>query len=168
MIPSLIIMALFIGAGIYFFFTDVTMDERPYKQYHFQNAQFSVQEYYALMEKDVYEQKIKGLKVTRYSYREGGIFSFKREYLTITFNALYIEVCAFHFGSGLSVTCRHGMKTYVRNILESKSFFNRVIKAIFFPQTAYRLDTEQAYKNNVDACVTAAINSLTSSQGIRQ
>lgn len=62
--------------------------------------QYSTQDYYAQLEQALQPHQIPNVSVSRVEYREGGVFSAKRQYLRIQCDRLVFDICGAPFGSG--------------------------------------------------------------------
>lgn len=65
---------------------------------------YSTLEYYKQIEEAVSQLQIEGLKVSRVEWKEGGMFSAKREYLRIQRDRLVFDICGAPFGTGYFVS----------------------------------------------------------------
>lgn len=136
--------------------------------HHFNNLQFSTQEFYALVEIKLKEENIKGIHLERVSYTEGGIFSSKREYLRISRKGLIFDICAAPFGKGFFVSWWHGESVgFIKDLLAKIPVVGPVIVKVSSLKTFYQMDTEQMYKEVVKSCVQNAIEEITSSKGVK-
>ena len=70
------------------------------------NFNFSPQEFYEAIEKELQARKIPGMKIAREDFAEGGLLSDKRIYLRLFRERLAIYTCAAPFGSGYFFSCR--------------------------------------------------------------
>ena len=70
------------------------------------NFSTSTQEFYAAVEKELKEQQVPDLKISRVEFSEGGFFSGKREYLRMTREHLVFDICAAPFGVNYFFSCR--------------------------------------------------------------
>jgi len=64
------------------------------------------QEFYASVEQGLAASTIPGLKVSRFSFREGGLLSDKRIYLRMIRERLAFDICAAPFGTHFFFSCR--------------------------------------------------------------
>jgi len=65
-----------------------------------EGLQTSVQEFYGLLEEALARRSIPGAQVSRVEHQEAGILSSNREYLRVTREGLYFDICAAPFGTG--------------------------------------------------------------------
>ena len=66
----------------------------------------STTEFYASVEKELQEQKVPGLEISRVDFSEGGLLSDKRTYLRMTRERLVFDICAAPFGTNYFYSCR--------------------------------------------------------------
>src|ERR1035441_2983248 len=66
----------------------------------------STAEFYAAVEKELQEQKVPGLEISRLDFSEGGLLSDKRVYLRMTRERLVFDICAAPFGTNYFYSCR--------------------------------------------------------------
>jgi hypothetical protein len=70
------------------------------------NFSFSTQDFYSAVEKELVEQKVPGLEISRQEFSEGGLLSTKREYLRMIRERLVFDICAAPFGANFFFSCR--------------------------------------------------------------
>lgn len=75
-----------------------------------ENLQFSSQEFYSRVEKALEDRQIPNLKVSRVDWKEGGMFSARREYLRLQRERLVFDICAASFGTSFFVSLWFGQK----------------------------------------------------------
>ena len=63
------------------------------------NFNASTVEFYTAVEKELNEQKVPGLEISRVDFSEGGLLSDKRTYLRMTRERLVFDICAAPFGT---------------------------------------------------------------------
>jgi hypothetical protein len=137
-------------------------------QHHFENLQFSTQEFYTLAEQKIKLEDIKGIKTMRITYAEGGIFSSKREYLRISRNELIFDICAAPFGKGFFISWWHGESAgAIKDVLAKIPVIGQYLVNLASLKTYYQLDTEQMFKEVVKSCVLKSIEEISASKGIR-
>jgi hypothetical protein len=69
-----------------------------------ENLQTSSLDFYAAIERDIKKREVPEVATSRVEYREGGIFSAKREYLRVERNNLAFDICGAPFGTGYFVS----------------------------------------------------------------
>lgn len=66
----------------------------------------SPQEFYAALERELQARKVPGLAIAREEISEGGMLSYRREYLQLTRERLIFYICAAPFGTRFYFSCR--------------------------------------------------------------
>jgi hypothetical protein len=66
----------------------------------------STADFYTAVEKELQEQKVPGLEISRVDFSEGGLLSDKRTYLRMTRERLVFDICAAPFGTNYFYSCR--------------------------------------------------------------
>jgi hypothetical protein len=95
---------------------------------------FAPQEFYQLIEKELAERKIPGLKLSPVEYSEGGLLSDQRLYLRMIRERLAFDLCAAPFGSGFFFSCRSVYSPVVLrfwHVLAVLIFFNLTFGLLF-------------------------------------
>ncbi|MEI8233302.1 MAG: hypothetical protein WCH57_01305 [Verrucomicrobiota bacterium] len=64
------------------------------------NFESSTADFYAAVEKELADAKVPGLEISREEFAEGGLLSFKREYLRMRRERLVFDICSAPFGTG--------------------------------------------------------------------
>src|ERR1017187_1933844 len=72
------------------------------------NFNASTVEFYTAVEKELNEQKVPGLEISRVDFAEGGLLSDKRTYLRMTRERLVFDICGAPFGTNYFYSCRFG------------------------------------------------------------
>jgi len=100
------------------------------------NFNFSPQEFYEAIEKELETRKIPGMEISREEFAEGGLISDKRIYLRLFRERLALYTCAAPFGSGYFFSCRTVyVPALVRlwHIVAALVFFNIVCALLVKP-----------------------------------
>jgi len=128
----------------------------------------SPQEIYFLIEKAINERELPGAVLSRVVYKEGGIFSARREYLRVRRKDHIFDLCAAPFGRGLFASWWLG---------ESVGLFWRILFIIppvaltliriFRPDTFYRIDTALTFQDSVHSAVMEVFDGVTKAKGLR-
>lgn len=66
----------------------------------------STHEFYAALERELQARKVPGLAIAREEIAEGGLMSYRREYLRLTRERLIFYICAAPFGTRFYFSCR--------------------------------------------------------------
>lgn len=128
----------------------------------FEGMRQSTQEFYAAIETAIKERTIPDVKIARIEFKEGGMFSSKREYLHIKRGDLTMYLCGAPFGNGFFVSSR---------LIAEGSFLDGVLgegllKAIVKPDTFFKVDSTQMYLSLVHSAVVEVLDSLTTKQSL--
>lgn len=162
----ILVLVIIVMAGN---FREPEMDPKPYYHQHFDNVQFSAQEFYSVIKELVAEKQISNLKVSRFVRSEGDFFSARREYLRITRKRVAIDVCGFVFGRGFYISCRKGRVPAATDkvIRNKKSAGSKVADIFSRKETFYRIDSDEAFKTFVQQSIVDAIHLLSGGRGMR-
>ena len=121
-----------------------------------EDFQASPKYFYELVEKALERRKVPELTFSRVYYREGWIFSAKREYLRIKREKIVFDICCAPFGTGLFISI------WLVEYPESNNPISRLFRWFFRPITYYRADTIAMYRLSVKSAVAEATKQLTS------
>jgi hypothetical protein len=137
--------------------------------YHlFEDFQESPQQFYSLLEQAMEKRQVPNLRYSRVDYREGGIFSAKREYLQVHRREYVFDICAAPFGNGFFVSWWLGETTgCLWELISTIPFFGEILLRFFRPQTYYRLDTALMFQESVHSAVLEVIDEITKGRGLR-
>lgn len=129
--------------------------------------QYSSQQFYELLGQAVEKRKIPNAKMDRIQMKEGGVFSAKREYLSISCKKdFYFAICAAPFGTGFFVSW--WLLDPPDGILTSMfSTTAAIAKAFVKPWTYYRVDAATMFQTATHSAVMEVIDSITSARGIK-
>src|SRR5882724_158324 len=119
-----------------------------------EDFQASSAHFYELVLDALEHRKIPGLSISRVDYKEGWFFSASRRYLRIQRKKIAFEICGAPFGTGFFVSTR--MVEYP----PSNNIFMRILRAIFNPNTYYKLDIAAMYKLSIENSVAEAVEEL--------
>jgi hypothetical protein len=70
------------------------------------NFTLSTKDFYVSVEKELLQQQVPGLDVSRQEFSEGSLLSAKREYLRMSRERLVFDICAAPFGTNYFFSCR--------------------------------------------------------------
>jgi hypothetical protein len=102
------------------------------------------------------------VKTERITWREGHIFSSKREYLRITYEKYVFDVGAAPFGSDFFWSWWMGTKP---RLLESLPYVGFLVRYFIKPTTYYSEDTRQMFEETIHRVVLDAVSgTLTASK----
>jgi len=145
---------------------EIDMDEKPYMELHFNQLQFSPQQFYKAIEQSLFERQIPGLRTKKISRPEGGLFSAQRLYLRIKRKNLVIDVCSFPFGTGQFVSCRSGKAADIRKkFFGEKSIIYTLLDILVYKKTFFRNDQDAIFKKLVNESIGETIGAIQRTQG---
>jgi hypothetical protein len=137
--------------------------------YHlFENLQESSQRFYSLLEEAIDKRQVEKLDLSRVDYREGGIFSDKREYFRVRRHEHIFDVCAAPFGNGYFVSWWLGesMGPFWTMLLKIPLIGGMLVR-MFRPTTYYRHDSALMFQQSVHHSVLEVVDQITKGVGIR-
>jgi hypothetical protein len=133
-----------------------------------EGLQESPKSFYESLEGAIKKRGLPDVKTSRIDYRQGGMFSAKREYFRVKRKAFIFDICAAPFGSGFFVSWWLG---------ETYGFFRAGFMAIpligpflvnaFKPMTYYQYDTALMFQESIHAAVLETVDGLTQAKGVR-
>ena len=137
-----------------------------------EGLQTSPQQYYASLEAAIERRGLPGAKISRITWREGGIFSAKREYLRVKRKKHIFDICGAPIGDGFFFSWWLGEKpSGLLSLLAMIPFFGPVAQVLFRrfikPETYYQTDTALMFQQSVHAAVMEVIDGLTEEKGLR-
>lgn len=132
---------------------------------HIDGLAQSAQALYAAIETAVNARQLLDVKFSRVNYKEGGMFSAKREYMRIRRDDLTFEICGAPFGTGFYVSARMFVEGAGIDSFISSTFGHGVAgglaKAIANPDTFYRQDTALMYQELVHGAILEVVDAMT-------
>lgn len=132
--------------------------------YHLiEGLQTSSKDFYAAVEQGIGQRQLPDVRLSRIDYKEGGMFSAKREYLRIQRKEYIFDICAAPFGTGFFVSWWLGEAQGCLEILAEIPFLNIVIR----PGTYYKIDTALMFQESVHLAVMEVVDAVTTAKGIR-
>ncbi len=132
-----------------------------------EDFQMSSQDFYAQVTKAVEKRQMPNAKIERIQMKEGGIFSSKREYLSISCNKdFYFAICGAPFGTGFFVSW--WLLDPPDGILSSVfSTTAAIAKAFVKPWTYYRVDAATMFQTATHTAILEVIDAVIAAQGIK-
>ncbi len=133
---------------------------------YFPTLQYSAQEFYTHIEKQIEAKKVSSIRVRRVNF--GGLFS-KREYLRIRENDLIFDVCLASYGTGCFISWWMGeSKGSIYKLLAKIPFirFFLELRATYKPYIQW--DYITMFQECVRASILEAIDIVTTDKDIRK
>ncbi len=140
------------------------------KWHHLINdMQHSTQDFYQSAEEVIKKREMPDIKISRVTYGQGGLFSAKREYLRVSRKEYIFDICAAPFGTGFFVSWWLGETEggFIRQLLLKIPFIGPLLAKVRTMKTYYQMDTENMFKESVNACVLEAVDTITTKKGKR-
>ena len=119
--------------------------------------QLGAQQFYTSVRAAVEGHGIPKLKLSMVAWKEGGIFSGKREYLRVERKGLLFDVCGAPFGKGFFVSWW---------MLEREGFLKGWLKNVFSPETFYSIDTANMFQSLVHGSVLQVLDEVMKSADV--
>lgn len=137
--------------------------------YHLtEGLQESSQKFYFALEAAVCKRLIPDVKLSRIDYREGGIFSAKREYLRVKWKKYIFDICAAPFGTGFFISWWLGQSpSAIMALVYMIPFIGPLMVRTFKPETYYQLDTTQMFQESIHCAVMEVLDQTTQASGLR-
>jgi hypothetical protein len=161
--PILILIILLIGGGAYWFINK-SVENHKHWQHTFDGLQLSAEEFYKAVQEAIIKREIPDVKFSRVSYSQSGIFGNSREYLHIVKGEYEYDVCAAPYGTGFFVSLWYAERPSVNKKLMAKV---PALKQMADTKSYYQIDTDGMANSAIRGAFTAAIDTVTSSKGVR-
>lgn len=137
-----------------------------------ENLQLSPKELYEAVDRAIQKRQLPDARLTRVDWKEGGLFSAKREYLRATRKGLVLDFCGAPYGTGFFVSWW---------LAETPSLLLQLCLAIPFvgglfgwlaylfakPDTYYKLDTAHMFLNAIHQAILEVMDEKMSAKGLR-
>lgn len=137
--------------------------------YHLmENFQTSPKEFYVAVEQAVKKRQVPDFSNARVDWKEGAIFSAKREYLRVRRKNLVFDICASPFGTGFFFSWWLGeLPSGFWALMSTIPIFGWVTIWLFRRETYYKADTALMFQEMVRLSVHEVIDNLTREKGVR-
>jgi len=137
--------------------------------YHpIENFQASTMEFYTAVEQALQRRQIPDTKPSRVDWKEGGVFSAKREYLRIKRKEYIFDICGAPFGTGFFFSWWLGEKPAgFLGLLSAIPFIGWIFESFIRPTTYFKIDSALMFQSAVHAAVMEVIDGMTSAKGLR-
>jgi hypothetical protein len=137
--------------------------------YHsIEGLQESPQTFYKSLVEAILQRKVPDIEISRILYKEGGVFSAKREYLRVQRREHIFDICAAPFGNGFFVSWWLGERiSFFWSLMLMIPFLGIPMMNYFRPQTYYRYDTALMFQQSISSAVHEVIDGITKAKGLR-
>lgn len=134
-----------------------------------ENFHASSQQFYERVALAVQTRQIPDARLSRFHWNEGGILSAKREYLRITRQDFFFDLCAAPFGTGFFVS-------WWLTAVPPGCLYTTIVQIPYLgvfayllspPFTHYKTDTALMFQTATHSAVMEVVDSITTSQGVR-
>ena len=124
--------------------------------YSVENLSTSALEFYSEIERVLRAKQVE-VKTERINWREGHVFSAKREYLRVTHQKYVFDICAAPFGVDFFWSWWMGSKP---GFLESLPYVGVVFRRFVRPATYFSEDTRQMFEETVHRVVLDVVSGV--------
>lgn len=130
----------------------------------------SSQDFFNNVEEGVKKQQLPDISFSRVDFREGGIFSAKREYLRVEHHDHIFDVCAAPFGTGyfFSWWLSEPAPSGPWGVIVSIPYLGSIMQRMFRPWTFYKKDTSSMVQDSINHAIQEVIKAITTAKGIRE
>jgi hypothetical protein len=135
--------------------------------HYFKDLQLSSEEFYAQINSIIKSIEEPHIKTSVVAYAEGGIISANRNYLRVSRGDLVFDICGAPFGNDFFVSWWQSDKDSLKRFLCAIPWVGKIINRAFFPETYYKVDTEQMFQEAIHTILLSAIDALTIEKGLR-
>ena len=133
-----------------------------------EGLQESSMKFYQATEEAITKRQIPDIRLSRIDYREGGIFSAKREYLRVKWKSYIFDICAAPFGTGFFISWWLGQKpSTMMALVYMIPFIGPLMVRSFKPETYYQLDTTQMFQESIHLAVLEVLDHISQASGLR-
>lgn len=142
---------------------------RSHWNHFFDGLSASAQDFFVAVEATVKKRNLPDISFDRVDYREGGIFSSKREYLRIEHHDHIFDVCAAPFGNGyfFSWWLADPAPSGPWGIVLTIPYLGAIAQRLFRPMTYYRNDTSSMVQSAINNAIQEVLDSITKASGLR-
>ena len=128
----------------------------------------SPQNFYKIVEEGIKRREVPNVSLSRVDYKEGGLFSAKREYLRATRKDLVFDICCAHFGTGFFVSWWLGQTPgFLARLFGMIPIIGGLFTRTFKPETYYQLDTALMFQESIHSAVSEVLDGMLKAKGIR-
>ncbi len=133
-----------------------------------EGLQASPLEFYKAVEQAIETRQIPDTQRSRVDWKEGGLFSAKREYLRVRRKEHVFDICGAPFGNGFFVSWWLGeVPSGLLELLGGIPVLGVLVRLFVRPASYYRIDTAHMFQSAVHAAVMEVVDQMTSAKGVR-
>lgn len=143
-----------------------TIHTHGYK--HFADLQMSSQEFYTTLESIIKEYQYPDVQCGIEELKEGGMFSAKRKYLSISWNRHKYLVCASPFGRSFFISWWHQEGANTSASIASKfGALGKAVASNMESKTYFEADSELMFINCMNTIIQATIDKVSADKGYK-
>lgn len=136
--------------------------------HYFEGLQESPQNFYTQLEQTIKGRELPNCKLSRVDYREGGVFSAKREYFRVQGKEHIFDICAAPYAKGFFFSWWMGKSLgWFWRIMLKIPFLGVLLMALFRPETYYQADTMMMFQESIRMAFNEAVDATTNAKGVR-
>ncbi len=133
-----------------------------------QGLEHSPLSFFEAVEEAVQSKNVEGTKYSRIDWKEGGVFSAKREYLRIRRQNYVFDICGAPFGNGFFVSSWLGeAPSGCMALLMMIPVLGFWVEKLFRPLTYYKIDTASMFQSLVHNAVLEVVDDITKANGLK-
>ncbi len=128
----------------------------------------SPKEFFSSVEGAIKKRQVPDTKTSRVDWKEGSMFSAKREYLRVRRKEHVFDICGAPFGNGFFVSWWLGeTKSGIMASLAQIPFLGMFLEHLFKPVSYYKIDTSSMFQSLVHSAVLEVVDEMTKAKGVR-
>lgn len=131
-----------------------------------EDFQVTPQQFYDLVEHAIGNRVIPGSTISKVAWREGGLFSARREYLLARRKERLVIIGATPFGTSFIISWWFGDYPLVFTLLLEIPLLGFLLERFIKPTTFYRVDTASAFQRVIHTAIIEVVNEVTEVHGI--
>jgi hypothetical protein len=124
-------------------------------------------EFYAAVESALERRSIPDRTLRRVNWREGGVFSARREYLRVKRSELLFDICGAPFGRGFFISWWLGERGFWKMLAELP-WIGGFVRIVVRQDTYYKIDTALMFQEAVHGAVLEVLDDMTDAKGLRR
>jgi hypothetical protein len=128
-----------------------------------QGVSINPAEFYNRIKQQIQDWDLPGVDFTNVVLHEGGLISWRRQYLRVYRRGLIYDICLYPFGGGVFVSSWLREPT---SILHKIPLLGRLFRALT-PRTYYSVDSAICFQEITHAAVLAVLDEYTKTEGVQ-
>lgn len=133
-----------------------------------EGLQESPMDFFEKTEAAIENKEMEKIKKSRIDFKEGGVFSAKREYLRIQRKNLVFDICGAPFGNGFFISWWLGeTPSGLLGFLSTLPGIDVLVLKFFNAQTYYKIDTAMMFQSLVHSAVLEVLDDMIKEKGLK-